>query len=114
MCGKSFQALLNFEIERAEKMDKNILAKLYNGHIHPAERGTNHIAEYDLVSYKISQEEEYLKTKLSDEDYSRFRQLEPLYSQQEGLSNFDMFCYGFRLATQLFVEGTNSLGRKGY
>lgn len=85
-------------------MDNRIFYKLYHGHIFPAERKPSHIDGHNEIAEKILSETEYFKNKLSDDDYKRFIKLMDLNSSENGLEQYDMFCYGFRLAVQLFSE----------
>jgi len=73
---------------------KSILQALYDGEIFPDELIVPKDPEYRPIHRKISAEKEYLKQKLTEEDYKRLEKIDNLLCQATSMSAYEAFSYG--------------------
>ena len=93
---------------------KSILQALYDGEIFPDELIVPKDPEYRPIHRKISAEKEYLKQKLTEEDYKRLEKIDNLLCQATSMSAYEAFSYGFKLGAILMIEiftGADDLSR---
>lgn len=83
---------------------KSILQGLYDGEIFPDELIVPKGNPYRSVNNTIGTEKEYIKSKLSEEAYKRFEELDDLYRQSSSIEAEASFIYGFRLGAMLMIE----------
>jgi len=83
---------------------KSILQALYDGEVFLDELIVSKDPEYRPTHKKISAEKEYLKQKLSEEDYQRIEAIDNLFCQTTSMSAYEAFSYGFKLGATLLIE----------
>jgi len=103
------------DIERMFCM-KSILKELFDGNVYPSELIVPKSSQYHETNQKISDEQDYFKGKLSEDDRKRLEELGNLYCQSTDIDSFESFSYGFKLGVMLMVEvftGKDDLARGG-
>lgn len=82
----------------------SILDDLFNGKIHPYFNINEYDADFKPINQQIKVEkEDWLKKRLSEEEYERFEKLESLYYESMDLWQKKSFKYGFRLGALLMI-----------
>jgi len=85
-------------------MSKSILEALYYGEIRPCEQRMRRNPVRKEMINKIENEENYLKSKLSCEDWDHFQELCGLCNDVTGDNQADIFSRGFVIGALLIFE----------
>ena len=86
---------------------KDLIGQLYGGEIHPAEQIIPMEPGYRPLTRKISEEREYFKRKLCEEDRKRLEKLHDMYMEHCSMECYAGFSYGFKLGAVLLMELLN-------
>jgi hypothetical protein len=95
---------------------KNILEKLYDGHIFPDELIVPEDPEYHSLNKKIAAVMETWHEKLSETDYQLLELLLQLHCESNAMEASASFVYGFKLGAAIMLEvlaGKEDLARGG-
>ena len=87
-------------------MSKSIFEALFYGKINPFDCRMPLGDERKDIEKKISGAKDYLRTKLSSDDWERFEQLENLYTQASNDDDVKNFAKGFIMGALLMLEIT--------
>ena len=83
----------------------SILKDFYDGNVQPYDKINARDPDYDAVSKEIdSQVENWLRKKLTDEDFEKFDKLQDLYCDCAYKRERRGFAYGFKLGALMMIE----------
>ncbi len=85
-------------------MIKNVLAMLYHGEIDPEEKVVSKDSKYHTLVNKVSEEREYFKKVMSEEDAARFDALHQLELDILNMWLEANFEYGCKFGASLMLE----------
>ncbi len=83
----------------------NILGELWYGNIYPNERSIRKDGEYAQALRKVVEEKECLLPNLAPELRKAIEKLMDVQMEAAAIAERDAFVMGFRLATQIIVDG---------
>ncbi len=83
----------------------NILEELWYGNIYPNEQAVRQNSEYAQALHKVVDEKENLLPNLAPELQKAIEKLMDVQMEAAVIAERDAFVMGFRLATQIFVDG---------
>ena len=85
-------------------MRESMLHDLYFGEISPWERAPVRTREYKELTSKIIDIWEYLKDRLSPEDYIKLEEMQNLRAQADAIDSTDLFAYAFRTGALMMID----------
>ncbi len=85
-------------------MRESMLHDLYFGEINPWERAPVRTREYKELTRKIIDIWEYLKDRLSPEDYIKLEEMQNLRAQADTIDSTDLFAYAFRTGALMMID----------
>lgn len=83
----------------------NILEELWYGNIYPNEQSIRKDSEYARALHKVVEEKENLLPPLAPELQAAIEKLVDAHMEAAVIAERDAFVMGFRLATQIIVDG---------
>ncbi len=83
----------------------NILGELWCGNIYPNEQATKQNSEYIQALHRVVDEKENLLPSLAPELQKAIEKLMDVQTEAAVIAERDAFVMGFRLATQIIVDG---------
>jgi len=89
-------------------MEKNILRRLFDGEIYPAENIKPDTPEYNETLEALEKEKEYFSKYLTGADAERFKKANDLYFEIIDIYGYECFAHGFRLGVTLLHEALSN------
>ncbi|MCP3810142.1 MULTISPECIES: DUF6809 family protein [unclassified Paenibacillus] len=82
----------------------SILENFYYGKCNPSERIKSKDTEFELVSQRIADAEEALKTKLPEQDYKLIEELSDLQDVLISLLSASAYIEGYKMGALIMIE----------
>ncbi|WP_043891000.1 DUF6809 family protein [Paenibacillus sp. Aloe-11] len=82
----------------------SILENFYYGKCNPSERINSKDTEFELVSQRIADAEEVLKTKLLEQDYKLIEELSDLQDVLISLLSASAYIEGYKMGALMMIE----------
>ncbi|MGQ3481362.1 DUF6809 family protein [Paenibacillus sp. TY11] len=82
----------------------SILENFYYGKCNPSERIQSKDTEFELVSQRIADAEEALKTKLPEQDYKLIEELSDLQDVLISLLSASAYIEGYKMGALIMIE----------